>query len=181
MAVLDDPRLRAYIEEVVGPQGTRITEALLARDEATDTMLSQELGEKPSHIRKVLYALYEARIAEYHKQKDKETGWLTFFWFISEANIERALSTKMKKDLVSLEGALDLEQSHQWFTCPSGQERFDFSDATEHEFHCPEHGELLQQYDNEHDIEDIRGRIDAIRTEMERTNARSHEHEHPAQ
>src|ERR687892_187978 len=77
-----DERVRQYIEALVGPQGARIANALMTRKEATDSELAEELGEKPSHIRKVLYDLYEARIAEYHKEKDKETGWLTFYWQI---------------------------------------------------------------------------------------------------
>ncbi len=169
MTVLEDPRARAYIEEVVGENGLRITEALLNHEEATDTMLSQELGEKPSHIRKVLYTLYEARIAEYHKLKDKETGWLTFFWFIHPENVSRAMSTKMKRDLMSLETALQSEQTHEWFACPEGAERFDFADATEHEFQCPTHGTILQQYNNTTDIDTLQTQIEAVRAELKAT------------
>src|ERR1051326_1801182 len=92
-------RVREYIQQLVGPEGSRIANALLTRKAATDSELAEELGEKPSHIRKVLYDLYEARIAEYHKEKDKETGWLTFYWQIDPHHAAMTIAGKARRDL----------------------------------------------------------------------------------
>jgi transcription initiation factor TFIIE subunit alpha len=158
-------RVRQYIEQLVGPGGARIANALMSRKEATDSELAEELGEKPSHIRKVLYDLYEARIAEYHKEKDKDTGWLTFFWQIDPTHAAHAIAEKTRKDLKELQRALEYEQSHEFFICPSGGERFDFARATEADFHCPEHGVVLQQHDNKVELEALRQRVAALERE----------------
>ena len=160
-------RVRAYIAQTMGPEGVRIAEALLTRKEATDSELAEELGEKPSHIRKVLYDMYEARIAEYHKEKDKETGWLTFYWQINPTHAASHIADKMKRDLKSLVAALDYEQNHEFFICPQGAERFDFGRATEAGFHCPEHGAVLQQHDNGQELESLRSRVEALRREAD--------------
>ena len=160
-------RVRSYIAQSMGPEGVRIAEALLSRKEATDSELAEELGEKPSHVRKVLYDLYEARIAEYHKEKDKETGWLTFYWQINPKHAADNITDRLRKDLKNLMGALEYEQNHQFFICPQGAERFDFQRATEHDFHCPEHGAILDQHDNVHELEALKARVEALRREAE--------------
>jgi transcription initiation factor TFIIE subunit alpha len=158
-------RVRQYIEQLVGAQGARIADALMSRKEATDSELAEELGEKPSHIRKVLYDLYEARIAEYHKEKDKETGWLTFYWQIRPDHAATTIAEKARKDLVELKRALDYETTHEFFICPTGAERFDFERATEADFQCPEHGAVLQQHDNRAELEALRARVAALERE----------------
>ena len=137
----------------------------MSRKEATDSELAEELGQKPSHIRKVLYDLYEARIAEYHKEKDKETGWLTFYWAIKPDHAAHTILEKTRKDLAELRRSLDFEQSHEFFICPEGAERFDFARATEASFSCPEHGVVLQQHDNVNEMEQLRLRIAALERE----------------
>src|SRR5688572_17937199 len=146
-------RVRQYIQTLVGPEGARIANALMSRKEATDSELAEELGEKPSHIRKVLYDLYEARIAEYHKEKDKETGWLTFYWQIDPQHAYSTIADKARKDLQQLQKALRYEEEHEFFVCPTGAEKFDFARATESDFQCPEHGAILQQHDNGAELE----------------------------
>ncbi|MFA5862771.1 MAG: hypothetical protein WDA16_13855 [Candidatus Thermoplasmatota archaeon] len=163
--VTPDERVRQYIEQLVGPQGARIANALLTRKEATDSELAEELGEKPSHIRKVLYDLYEARIAEYHKEKDKETGWLTFYWQINPGHASATIAERARKDLIDLHRALEYEQNHEFFICPQGAERFDFERATESDFQCPEHGAVLQQHDNHNELEALKQRVAAMERE----------------
>lgn len=160
-------RVRTYVAQLVGPEGARIADALLTRKEATDSELAEELGEKPSHIRKVLYDLYEARIAEYHKEKDKETGWLTFYWQIRPEHAANSILERTRKDLLSLQRALEFEETHEFFICPEGAERFDFARATESDFHCPEHNAILQQHDNKAELEALRTRVEALRREAE--------------
>ena len=158
-------RVRSFVAQLSGPEGLRVADALLTRKEATDSELAEELGQKPSHIRKVLYDLYEARIAEYHKEKDKETGWLTFYWHIRPDQAAHTILEKTRKDLAQLRLALDFEQTHEFFICPEGAERFDFQRATEASFQCPEHKAVLQQHDNHGELEQLKERIAALEVE----------------
>lgn len=163
--VNEKERVRAYVEQLVGPEGLRVADALLARKEATDSELAEELGEKPSHIRKVLYDLYEARIAEYHKEKDKETGWLTFYWQIDPNHATATLNERIRRDLEQLNRTLEYEVNHEFFICPMGAERFDFEHATEADFRCPEHGIVLEHHENDREVEELRKRVAALERE----------------
>ncbi|HVL87929.1 MAG TPA: hypothetical protein VM681_08015 [Candidatus Thermoplasmatota archaeon] len=132
-----DKELAAYIEEHAGEEGLRLAKLLEELGEATDTEISERTGEKPSHVRKVLYALYEARAAEYQQKKDKETGWQTFHWKLSLPNARHAMDLRKKRELEKLEGELKFEEEHRFFDCPKGHGRFDYAKAIEVNFACP--------------------------------------------
>lgn len=171
MTAVTDPRVKAYIQETVGVEGMRLVEILDRKGAATDSQLAEELGAKPSHIRKILYDLYEARVAEYKKEKDKETGWLTFYWNLNANQASYALEQKRKKELNELSLRLVAENANDWFICPQGEERFDFAGATEHNFSCPEHHAVLQAHDNAQVIRDIQARIAVLRAAAENGEA----------
>ncbi|HWG89451.1 MAG TPA: hypothetical protein VNZ52_01250 [Candidatus Thermoplasmatota archaeon] len=159
MTTLDDPRVKQYIRETVGDEGMRLAELLTEKQEATDSELAEEMGEKPSHIRKILYDLYEARIAEYHKEKDKDTGWLTFYWSLNPTAAAHAVELKRKREIGALTEKLRFEQEHEWYICPRDQNRLEFTEAAEHNFHCGDCGTLLEAHDNREEVKMLQMRI----------------------
>lgn len=165
MSLLEDARLRAYVVEAAGEEGIRLIELLEGKREATDSELAEKLGEKPSHVRKILYHLFEARIAEYTKEKDKETGWLTFFWHLTPQNAEHALEQRRVKTIEGLKSQLENETVKDWYVCPKDQTRYDFSAASDVNFHCGDCGTLLDHQDNAKLMADIQRNIRALEQE----------------
>lgn len=162
MSLLEDPRLRAYVVESAGEEGIRLIELFQDKPEATDSELAEKLGEKPSHVRKILYHLFEARIAEYTKEKDKETGWLTFFWHLTPQNAEHAIEQRRVRQIEGLRSQLEDEVGKDWYVCPKDATRYDFSAASDVEFHCGQCGTLLDHQDNEKLMAEIQKNIQAL-------------------
>ncbi len=156
-------KVREYVQEMVGEEGMRVVNLLEERQEATDTEIAEELDAKPSHVRKVLYDLYANRVAEYHKEKDKETGWLTFFWELTPEEADEMLDQRREDLIGELEEALKFEEEHDFYVCPTGGERYDFPDAMELEFHCPEHGDNLEHLEENENIDILMQRIQQLR------------------
>lgn len=164
MPALKDARLRAYVKEVGGDAGIALAKLLDDLGEATDTELAERLGEKPSRVRKVLYDLYEARIAEYYQKKDKETGWQTFHWRLSPENALRAREGQRRKRLEELEERLRREEGTESYACrahPDG--RRDFEGASEAGFRCPECGGALEAEDKRALLRSLKQEIEALR------------------
>ncbi|MHB8585471.1 MAG: hypothetical protein ACYDDF_06495 [Thermoplasmatota archaeon] len=162
MVDIRDSRVREYILNSVGEEGVKVAEMLQDRGDATDTQLAEVLQTKPSHVRKILYSLYEARAAEYRKEKDKETGWLTFHWLATPDQALHAVDVKVKREIGSLEDQIRSIEGRDFYACPSGHERFDFNEASSVEFRCPQHGELLEAQDNDNELEEMRGRLQSL-------------------
>lgn len=164
MVGASDPRIKAYIEMRAGEHGMQVAKLLEELGEATDTDIAERLGEKPSHVRKVLYDLYEARIAEYYQKKDKETGWQTFHWKLSTENALRTIELNRRKQLEGLEAKLEQEENNQTFSCKTHPEaRLGFDQATETNFRCPTCDGILEAEDKQPLIQALKQQIDDLR------------------
>jgi transcription initiation factor TFIIE subunit alpha len=69
-AVLEDTAVKQFFEETLGEEGIKIIKTLIGT-EATDEEISEELGMKLNITRKILYKLYDYRLASYVRTKDK--------------------------------------------------------------------------------------------------------------
>lgn len=164
MPALKDPRVREYIGQVSGEAGIQVAKLLDELGEATDTDIAGRLGEKPSHVRKILYDLYEARIAEYYQKKDKETGWQTFHWKLTPENALRTLEQSRRRQLGELEARLRAEEEGQSFVCKKHpRARLGFDEASEANFKCPECGGVLEAEDKRPVLQQIREQIDELK------------------
>lgn len=166
-SIVDDPKIRSYILQSAGEEGVKVVQLLEGRKEATDSELAEVLGAKPSHVRKVLYNLFEARVAEYTKEKDKESGWLTFFWHVTPDNAEHALSQRRRREMEGLRLQIESEKGHDWYACPDGHGRLDFTAASEAGFHCATCGSMLQHDDNAKRLTDMQANLKAMESHRE--------------
>ena len=74
---LNDPAIRAYLHRLVGDEGLNLLERFPKEGEHSDEDLAAKTGINLNSVRHTLYTLYEKRLAEYHRIKNNETGWLT--------------------------------------------------------------------------------------------------------
>jgi transcription initiation factor TFIIE subunit alpha len=159
--------VRDYVQETVGEEGMAVVDLLVEYGEATDSTLAEDLDRKPSHIRKVLYDLYANSVAEYEKKKDEDSGWLTFHWSLTPVEAQEAMQAEREELIGELEEALQFEQEHDFYVCPQGGERYDFTEAMELEFHCPDHEASLDHIDDNENIQILNRRIEQLRDRAE--------------
>ena len=164
---LDDARIKDYIVRSAGEHGLQVAKLLDEMGEATDTDMAERLSEKPSHVRKVLYDLYEARIAEYYQKKDKETGWQTFHWKLNFENALRTVELHHRKRLEELEAKLKQEEETQFFACKDHpRARLNFEQASELGFKCPECSSTLDAEDKKTIVSAIQAELAAARKDL---------------
>jgi transcription initiation factor TFIIE subunit alpha len=164
MSALRDEQLKQYILDKTGDHGIAVAKLLEELGEATDTDIAERLGEKPSHVRKVLYDLYEARIAEYYQKKDKETGWQTFHWRLNPENALRTLEHTRRKHLEELEHKLRYEEDHQFFVCKDHpRDRLGFEQASEVGFRCPSCDHTLEAEDKKPILQALKWQIESLK------------------
>jgi transcription initiation factor TFIIE subunit alpha len=78
--VLHDPAIRAYLHRLIGDEGLELLKRFPKEGEHSDEDLAAKTGINLNSVRHSLYTLYEKRLAEYHRIKNNETGWLTYLW-----------------------------------------------------------------------------------------------------
>ena len=129
---------------------------------STDEGISERLTCKLNIVRKILYKLYDMRLASYKRDKDKETQWYTYDWTFNEDEYRKLEFNLASSELKRLNEELDYEVNNMFFVCPFGHYRLDFEDASTVEFLCPECDVDLEFDDNQEKIDRIREEIRAV-------------------
>lgn len=152
---LDDPVVQEYIRDRVGPEGMKVARLIEQHEPVLGVDLLDMLSEeKASAVRKILYKLEDARVAEYQKDTDK-TGWETFVWRMTLNEVKYQINRERNKLKMDLQHELELEKENSFYRCQNQHDRIIFADAMALEFRCPECGESLDYVDNEERIQKL--------------------------
>jgi len=157
--------VQKYLHELVGPTGMPVA-AAPPDGEVTDEELAERLGLELNDVRRALFILYENDLATYRRLRDEDSGWLTYLWTFQYENVYENLAEEMERLLEALEERREYEMEHEFYLCEVCSLRFEFGEAMDRGFECPECGSPLEAMENEHLVEAMDERIDALRTEL---------------
>jgi transcription initiation factor TFIIE subunit alpha len=134
---LDEDEVRTYILEEVGEEGLVMAKYLQEHPHVSGVDILESFKEqKPSAVRKTLYRMMEAHVAEYEKDTDSK-GWETFWWDLDLNEIKHILRRRWADELVNLRKQLKFEADHQFYACKGQHRRIVFDDALDLDFKCP--------------------------------------------
>ncbi len=151
------------IQETVATIISPIIKSLIDGVE-TDEEIAEKTGIKLNIVRKILYKLYDLKIANYKRSKDPETQWFTYSWKFEESELINKIKKDSEEELTELNEKLEKEEQNMFFVCPYGHVRFDFDTAADpyYEFLCPACGEELEFQDNAEIIENLKANIEMV-------------------
>jgi transcription initiation factor TFIIE subunit alpha len=163
--LLEDPVIQKYLHELVGPKGMPVA-AAPPDGEVTDEELAEELDLELNDVRRALFILYENDLATYRRLRDEDSGWLTYLWTFQYDNIPENLEEEMHRLLEALQNRREYERDHEFYLCEVDSIRFEFGEAMEFGFECPECGSPLEAMENTRLVDSMDERIDALRDEL---------------
>ena len=160
--VLNQPAMRAYIHRLVGDEGLSLLEKFPKEGEFSDEQLAASTGINLNSVRHTLYTLYEKRLAEYHRIKNNETGWLTYLWQLRIDNIYNAVREDMVLVRDKLERRAQYEEENDFYICKECHVLFTFPQAMDGDFRCPNCDQALSHFDNDTLLKAFRHRIETL-------------------
>jgi transcription initiation factor TFIIE subunit alpha len=161
--LLNDPAIRAYLFRLVGNDGLDLIERFPTDGEHSDEELAAKTKINLNTVRHTLYTLYEKRLAEYHRIKNNETGWLTYLWQLRLDHIFDAIREDMGMVLEKLERREKYEEENDFYICKECQLLFTFPQAMNTDFNCTDCGKPMTHFDNDMLLRSLKYRIDAIK------------------
>ena len=162
---LEDPVIQKYLHELVGPTGMPVA-AAPPEGEVTDEELAEELGLELNDVRRALFILYENDLASYRRLRDEDSGWLTYLWTFEYDNIPEQLESEMYTLHEGLLERLEYELDHQFYLCETCGIRFEFEEAMDFGFECPDCGSSLEAMENTALVDAMDERIDELEDEL---------------
>lgn len=161
MVDLKNPIIKGYLINLVGEEGFKVVKNM-PEGEVTDEKISQETGVLLNIVRRTLFILYENRLAVYRRERDSNSGWLTYLWKLDLGNLNSQLELEAKKLLKNLKTKLEFEEDKVFYVCEKQDGRFLFETAAELEFICPICGGELKFQENELTIKALKQRISQL-------------------
>jgi transcription initiation factor TFIIE subunit alpha len=163
--LLEDPVIQKYLHELVGPTGMPVA-AAPPDGEVTDEELAEELGLELNDVRRALFILYENDLATYRRLRDEDSGWLTYLWTFQYDNIPEKLEEEMERLLDALEERREYEMDNEFYLCEQDSIRFEFGEAMDFGFECPNCGSELVSMDNIQLVDAMDDRVEQLREEL---------------
>jgi len=141
-----------------------ITENIKERIEGTGIDYEPETEEilKLNTVRKTLYKLYSAKLAQFRRIRDKSTGWFIYYWWHEFDFLEEILLEKKKLIQMKLRDRLQFEEKNYFFLCENCNQiniKYKFEEAFELNFRCPDCGSPLEAQDNQSIINLLKEKI----------------------
>ncbi len=156
--IIDDPVVNQYLVKIVGADGVEIIEKLPA-GEVVDEVVAEEIEMDINVIRKTLFKLHENRLAGYRRERNPDTGWLTYHWTLDPENLDSRMDLEFERLLDNLKVRLEFEVNGVFYICNHKCARFLFDIASETDFICPVCGDELFYQDNEELVDMLSERI----------------------
>jgi len=163
--LLEDPVIQKYLHELVGPKGMPVA-AAPPDGEVTDEELAEELGLELNDVRRALFILYENDLASYRRLRDEDSGWLTYLWTFEYDKVPEQLEEEMHRLLAGLDERREYERTHEFYLCENCGIRFEFGEAMDVGFECPQCGSGLETMENTRLVDAMEERIGALRDEL---------------
>jgi transcription initiation factor TFIIE subunit alpha len=164
--VLKDPAIRTYLHRLIGDEGLDLLNRFPREGEHSDEDLAAKTGINLNSVRHSLYTLYEKRLAEYHRIKNNETGWLTYLWQLRIDRIYDAIREDLELILDKLERRGHFEEENDFFICKECGIIYPFTQVMETKFVCPECDNPISHFDNEALLLALKKRILAIKESL---------------
>jgi transcription initiation factor TFIIE subunit alpha len=164
--MLTDFAISGYLKNLVGEEGLGMIERA-SNNELTDEKIADETDTNLNTVRRTLYILYENRLANYRRERDKDSGWLTYLWQIDLSDIERNIDEEGQKLIRRLSTRLDFEGQNICYTCENGCSRFLFENASEYDFICPVCQAGLNYQDSSILVEAMSQKLEELRIAFE--------------
>src|SRR6056297_1354039 len=163
--LLDEPVVQKYLNELVGPKGMPVV-AAPPDGEVTDEELAERLGLELNDVRRALFILYENDLAAYRRVRDEDSGWLTYLWTFEYDNVPENLREEMERLLEALVERREYELNNEFYLCEVCSIRFEFGEAMDFGFECPECGSPLEAMENTALVDAMEERLANLQDEL---------------
>ena len=117
---------------------------------------------KLNTVRKTLYKLYNGKLAQFRRIRDKSTGWFIYYWWHEFDLFEEILMEKKRTVESKLRERLKFEENNYFFVCKKCEDsnlKYNFDTAFEMNFKCANCSSLLEAQENQELIQFLKEKI----------------------
>jgi len=143
LKIIKYPDAEDFLFKIAGEDGLKIfTELIKFRDEIDEFTLAEKAGLQINYARSLLYKLYEYKLVEFSRERDKKKGWFIYSWKAFPEKIKEILIRENEKKIEELRKKES--EVRDTFVCENCNAHFDYTKAIENMFFCDKCGGKLK-------------------------------------
>jgi len=164
--------LKEIVSVVSGPGSVDIVDLLYKKRNVNEFLIAKKLDMTINQARNILYKLADVGLVSFVRKKDKKNGgWYTYFWTLDVEKSLVALRKSIGDRVENLELQLRSKKTKRFYYSPEINVEYSEETALEHNFICPETGEVMQLKDNTEDISNLTAQISESREFLEKIDS----------
>jgi len=154
------------VREVVGDEAVKLVDLIKGKKNVSEFKIADKLKITVNQVRNILYGLNSRSLVTFTRKKDKKKGWYIYYWTFDEKKARDLIIELNEKRIQQLNKLLEKETSSIYYICPNDDTRMNAENALEHQFKCPECGQVLIQDNNVVKIDKIRQEVVNLEEEL---------------
>ena len=159
--------LKDVVSFVASANAVAIVDLLYGKENVNEFLIAKKLKITINQARNILYKLAEEGLVSFNRKKDKKNGgWYTYFWTLDVNKSLEVLKTKIVKEIESLEKQLESRKIKRFYYSPGADIEYSEESALEHNFICPETGEVMELMDDSDRIKEIIDKIKLLKEKL---------------
>ncbi len=160
--------IKEIVSGIIGKDGEKIVEILYGKKNINEFFISKKLNLTINQTRNLLYKLSDKGLIHFIRKKDKKKGgWYIYFWTLDIKRSLSLLKEQIANKIENLNAELQKRRSERFYYSPSSALEYTEEEALEHNFICPETGEVLELKDNKEIVKRIETDISKLKILVE--------------
>ena len=173
--VVKEDKMKSLLEELllglIGKAGEQIVGILYKKKNVNEFLISKKLNLTINQTRNILYRLSDKGLVYFIRKKDsKKGGWYTYFWTLNIKKSLELLHMQINDKIEKIEEELSRRKSERFYYSPGANIEYTEEEALEHNFICPETGEVLELRDNSNSVGHLEDEVSKLKLLIEEVN-----------
>lgn len=137
--------LSELINSISGEGSDRIVKLIIDKKNVNEFLIAKKMNLTINQTRNILYKLGDKGLVSFVRKKDsKKGGWYTYFWTLDIGRALGLLKQQISEKIGKIEGETGRRKQERFYVSPSVGVEYSEEQALEHDFICPETGEVLE-------------------------------------
>lgn len=163
--------LKEIVSVMAGPNSVEIVDLLYKKKNVNEFAIAKKLDITINQARNILYKLADGGLVSFVRKKDKKNGgWYTYFWTLDVSKGLLALRKSITDRIEASENRLKSKKVKRFYYSPEIDVEYTEEVALEHNFICPETGEVMQLKDNTEEIRSLEEGISGFKSSLEKVD-----------
>ena len=163
--MLENPTIFELLNQTAGEHGYVVAKTIFS-EELTDDEIAKRTGIRLNLARRILYDLYDNRVASYRRVRDESSGWYIYYWKVEPERALAYVNTNRQLLLQKLEEQLERERNAIYFTCKNECPKMPLDEATDNDFKCLKCKGKLEPCDNSAVVMSLERKVQSLREQI---------------